>query len=173
MKLFGHALIAVTLMAAALMSCPHPGEAETLAAPTSRVLLVVSGAISTTNAGEPAVFDRDQLEALAPQVLATSTPWTEGVQRFDGFPLAALLDRVGAKGDTLRAVALNDYAVTMPIGDLIQADAFVAIRQNGEAMTIRERGPLWIIFPYDSDPRLTGDDFLNWSIWQLKSLEIE
>ncbi|SDF51239.1 hypothetical protein [Thalassobaculum litoreum] len=173
MKLFSHGLIAVAAMATVLLTGPLNSVADTLAAPAGRPILVVAGAIENTNAGATAEFDRAQLEALAPQVLETRTPWTEGVQRFDGFPIAALFDLVGAKGDTVRATAINDYAVTMPIADLVESGAFVAIRQNGALMKIRERGPLWIIFPYDSDPRLTGDDFLNWSIWQLKSLEIE
>lgn len=173
MKLISRALCAAAAMAAVLLSGPASVGAETLPAPTGRVILAVSGAIENTNAGETAAFDRAQLEALAPAVLETSTPWTEGKQRFDGFPISALFDLVGVKGDTVRAVAINDYAVTMPVDELLSANAFIAIRQNGEAMKIRDRGPLWIIFPYDEDPRLTGDDFLNWSIWQLKTLEIQ
>lgn len=173
MKLLSHALFAVAAMASVVMSGPVSAVAETLPAPTGRTILVVSGAIENTTSGGKAEFDRTQLEALAPTVVETSTPWTEGKQRFDGFPIAALFDRIGVTGDTVRAVAINDYAVTMPIDELVKAGAFVAIRQNGEVMKIRDRGPLWIIFPYDRDPRLTGDDFLNWSIWQLKSLEIQ
>ena len=172
MKLLARAMFAVAATAAVLLSA-LPLSADTLPEPDGRVILVVSGKIENTNAGETAQFDRSQLEALAPAVLETSTPWTEGVQRFDGFPVTALLDLVGATGNTLRATAINDYAVTMPVEELVRSKAFVAVRQNGEPMKVRDRGPLWIIFPYDSDARLTGDDFLNWSIWQLKSIEIQ
>ncbi|WPZ35941.1 oxidoreductase [Thalassobaculum sp. OXR-137] len=173
MKLLSPALIAVCAAVAIFVSLPISAEADGLSKPTGRVILVVSGEIGNTNAGDKAEFDRAQLEALDPGVIETSTPWTEGVQRFEGFPIKALLDAVGATGTSVRATAINDYAVTMPIDDLVGAGGFVAIRHNGEPMKIRERGPLWIIFPYDTDSRLTGDDFLNWSIWQLKSLEIQ
>ena len=173
MKLLSHALIAACAVVAMLACGPVEVGAETLAKPTGRVILVVSGKIQNTNAEGTAEFDRAQLEALDPSVIETSTPWTEGVQKFEGFPVKALLDAVGATGDSVRATAINDYAVTMPMDTLVEAGGFVAIRQNGEPMKIRDRGPLWIIFPYDTDARLTGDDFLNWSIWQLKSLEIQ
>ena len=173
MKLFARAMSAAAVVAAVLLLSTLPSAADTLAKPDGKVILVVSGKIENTNAGTTAEFDRSQLEALAPAVLETSTPWTDGVQRFEGFPVTALLDLVGAKGETIRATAVNDYAVTMPVEELVASNAFVALRQNGEPMKVRDRGPLWIIFPYDSDARLTGDDFLNWSIWQLKSIEIQ
>ena len=173
MKLLSHALIAVCAAVAMLACGPFDAGAETLAKPTGRVILTVSGKIQNTNAGGTAEFDRSQLEALHSAVIETSTPWTEGVQKFEGFPIKALFDAVGATGNSVRATAINDYAVTIPMDALVESGGFVAIRHNGEPMKIRDRGPLWIIFPYDTDARLTGDDFLNWSIWQLKSLEIQ
>lgn len=172
MKTLALALIATAAAAIVSSIGVSHGHAKPLSSPQGHVILVVSGDIENTNVGETAAFDRTQLEALSSSVLETSTPWTEGVQRFDGFPLSELLELVGAKGTDIRAAAINDYAVTMPVTEVVEAGAFVATRQNGAAMQIRDRGPLWILFPYDSESRLVGDDFLNWSIWQLKTLEI-
>lgn len=136
---------------------------------TSNILLTVSG-----NIGEDgdAHFDRAALEALATETVRTSTPWTEGVQEFQAIPLETLLDHVGAKGSTLSAVALNDYAADVPIEDSIEAGGFIAVRQNGKPMSIRDKGPLWILFPYDRNPKLTTDAYLNRSVWQLRSLVV-
>lgn len=144
-----------------------------LAAPTGRIILDVSGAIARTNAPAKARFDRATLDAMASSTLSTSTPWTRGVQTFEGFPLATLLEAVQAHGTTVKAIALNDYSATLPLDDSLAAGAFVAVRQNGEPMSIRDRGPLWIVFPYDTDRRLTTDAYLNRSVWQIRELVVD
>lgn len=162
--LFGLALI---------VSFAIPARAGSLPAPQGHVVLVVSGAIANTNADGKARFDMAALDVMATSKLDTSTPWTKGVQHFEGFPLADLLTAVGASGSSLKAIALNDYSATLPIADSVAAGAFVAVRANGQPMSVRERGPLWIVFPYDSDSRLTTDAYLNRSVWQLKELAID
>lgn len=133
-------------------------------------LLTVSGNIA---GGKAVDFDRATLEAMATETVRTSTPWTQGVQEFTGIPLKTLLAQIGANGGTLRAIALNDYAAEIPVAEATAAGAIIAVRQNGEPMSVREKGPLWIVFPYDSDPKLVTDDFLNWSAWQLRTLVVQ
>ena len=145
------------------------GNFDARAQSSSNTLLTVSGNIA---GGGEIHFDREALEALATETVRTSTPWTEGVQEFQAIPLKALLAHVGAKGSMLKAVALNDYAADVPIEDSIAAGGFIAIRQNGKPMSIRNKGPLWILFPYDADPKLTTDSYLNRSVWQLRSLAV-
>ena len=137
------------------------------------MILEVSGAIANTNADGKARFDRTALESMATAELSTSTPWTKGVQKFEGFPLATLLKAVGTTGTRIKAIALNDYSAVLPIEDSVAAGAFVAIRANGEPMSVRDRGPLWIVFPYDTDARLTTDAYLNRSVWQIKELVVD
>ncbi|MEQ8332334.1 hypothetical protein [Nisaea sp.] len=151
-----------TSMVAALPSAP-------LAQSSPDILLTVSGDIDS---GAAVHFDRAALEEFAIGTVRTSTPWTEGVQEFQAIPLKSLLDHVGAKGSQLRAVALNDYAADVPIEDTVAAGGFIAVRQNGKAISIRDKGPLWILFPYDTDPKLTTDTYLNRSVWQLRSLVV-
>ncbi len=160
-------------MALALSLLSLPAAGGTLPAPQGRVILEVSGAIVNSNASGKARFDLTALEAMATTTLSTSTPWTKGVQTFEGFALASLLDVVGATGTSIKAVALNDYSAVLPIEDSIAAGAFVAVRANGHRMSVRERGPLWIVFPYDTDSRLTTDAYLNRSVWQVKELIVE
>ncbi|WP_193184221.1 molybdopterin-dependent oxidoreductase [Nisaea sediminum] len=133
-------------------------------------LLTVSGNIAGSSAVD---FDRDTLESMATETIRTSTPWTQGVQEFRGIPLKTLLVHVAALGGKLRAIALNDYAAEIPIAEASAAGAIIAVRQNGKPMSVRDKGPLWIVFPYDSDPKLVTDDFLNWSAWQLRTLVVQ
>ncbi len=165
---------AVALLGAVLIGQGAPVTAAgMLAPPQDEVLLTVSGAIAETNteAGE-AVFDRAMLEALDPVIIETSTIWTDGVQRFRGVPLVTLLDRLGAEGTILRALALNDYAIEIPVSDAVEGGPIIAFERNDEPMSVRDKGPLWVIYPYDAVPEYKSERIYARSIWQLVSIEV-
>ena len=129
----------------------------------------VTGAINTPT---PRRLHLADLDALGTDELVTQTPWTHGTQRFGGLLLRRLLDAVGAHGGTLRAVALNDYAVTMPIAATILDGGFLATRQNGAPLPVRERGPFWIVFPWSQRPELDTAQHRQRAIWQLRRIEV-
>jgi hypothetical protein len=68
-------------------------------------------------------------------------------------------------------VALNDYAATIPLPAALDAEAFLATRQDGNPMPVRSRGPFWIIFPWSRRPDLDTARVRQWSVWQLARIE--
>ena len=104
--------------ALAVLVLASASDAAALPAPKGKVILTVSGAIENTNADGVAEFDRDMLESLGLSGVQMETQWTLGRPVFEGVLASALLDAVGARGDTARAVALNDYVVEIPLDDL-------------------------------------------------------
>ncbi len=126
------------------------------------VLKVSSGAGSKS-------FTRAELEALPKTSFATTTPWTKGVATFEGVRLADLVKFAGGPVSKLKAIALNDYSATMNL-DEVSNHALVAYRMNGKAMSVRNKGPLWIIFPFDDKPNLKSERFYSKSVWQLKEI---
>ena len=145
-----------------------------LAAPlwAGETVLTLSGAVSTPDAGETWEFDMTGLKALPSAGFVTTTTWTEGDQRFDGVPLIALMEHVGASGNALRAVALNHYAVSIPMSDAVQGGPIVAYLHNGKEMSIRDKGPLWIIYPFDDNESYKSEEYYSRSIWQLDRIEV-
>ncbi len=149
-----------------------------LAQPSGPVILTVSGAITRGNAsdaqgGKLAHFDRAMLEALGQAGFETSTPWHKGVVRFDGVPGKALMQAVGAKPDGMaQAVALNDYASAVPVADFLNHGLLLALKLNGSYMTVRDKGPLFIVYPFDGDAALRHESYYTRSVWQLRRLEI-
>ena len=75
-------------------------------------------------------------------------------------------------GDALKATAINDYAVEIPREDWIETGPIVAFLNNGEQMSIRDKGPLWVIYPYDSNPAYQTEVIYSRSIWQLDRLVV-
>jgi hypothetical protein len=154
-----------------VLASAAPAAAEPLGAPEGPVLLEVTGEIGRTNRDGAMAFDRAMLKRLPRTRFTTSTIWTEGPHTFTGVALADLLDAVAARGRTLRAVALNDYEVTMPVA-AAQDGALVAYAMDGEAMSVRDKGPLWIVYPYDSSPDYQSETIYARSIWQLRRIHL-
>ncbi|SIN77374.1 molybdopterin-dependent oxidoreductase [Vannielia litorea] len=149
-----------------------PLAAQELAAPEGEVILTLSGEIATTNAGDTAQFDLAMLEALGTETIETTTIWTEGTNTFEGVSLKALAEAAGFEGGTLRATAINDYAVEIPVTDAVEGGPIVAYRMNGAEMSVRDKGPLWIVYPYDASAEYRTEVIYSRSIWQLDRIVV-
>lgn len=119
-------------------------------------------------------YDMAALKALPVQEFTTSTPWTHGPQHFAGVPVSALLEDAGITDGAFHAVALNEYAVTMDVA-AVQPDAdgngpIIAYLADGAEMTRRDKGPLWLIWPYDAAPHYRTEVLYAGSVWQLESI---
>lgn len=162
----------ILLAALAMVLTLGQAQAKDLAEPTGEVVLTITGNLTRPGAEDGARFDMDMLKALPARTFATSTIWTEGENTFVGVPLSVLLEAVGADGRMIRATAINDYAVEIPIDSVTESDPIVAYEMDGAEMSRRQKGPLWIVYPYDSDPKYQTEVTYSRSIWQLDRLEV-
>lgn len=150
---------ALALFAAAPL---HAGE----------VMLTVAGDVAPGPDGGDWTFDNDALHALPVTSFTTSTIWTDGPQSFEGVLLKTLLDRVGAAEGTIKAVALNDYMVEIPTEDAVDGGPIIAYMRNGHEIGVRDKGPLWLVYPFDDDRAYQSEEYYSRSIWQLNRLTI-
>lgn len=165
-------MLRVTLQAISLSLCVSlPALAEDMMRPTGDVVLTVSGTVDKINTGGAAQFDLEMLEALEKTTIETTTIWTEGRQTFEGVSLAALVVELGITGGILRATAINDYTVEVPLTDAVEGGPIVAYRLNGQTMSVRDKGPLWIVYPYDEQAEYRTEVIYSRSIWQLERIE--
>jgi hypothetical protein len=144
-----------------------------LQAPSGDVILTITGKISDTNRDNMALFDRDMLEKLPQQTFVTKTPWDKNPTKFTGPLLRDVLNAVKASGKTLTALALNDYKTTIPAEDAQLFDVIVAHKIDDAPISVRTKGPLFIIYPFDSRPELKASKYYGRSAWQLKSLKVD
>jgi hypothetical protein len=166
-------LALLATLALLLLGAPAGRAADALPKPTGKVLLTVSGAIDRTNAPGKAQFDLAMLQALGLDRATTTTNWTDGKQVFEGVLARKVLDAVGAHGTTVAAAAIDDYSVDIPIADFRDYPVLLALTMNGTAMTAKDKGPIWIVYPRDDyaalhDPKMD----LRW-VWQLKALVVK
>ena len=146
--------------------------ADRLSLPSDKVILSVSGRIRTVNKDGSAEFDRAMLEALGMESFETTTPWYNGPVKFEGVRMQKLMQAVGAAGERVTAVALNDYTTDIPIADFERYGVLLALKRDGNEMPVRDKGPLFIVYPYDSRPELKSKIFYSRSAWQVVMLEV-
>ncbi len=144
-----------------------------LVQPKGDPILTITGKITEKNtpAGE-AVFDRDTLEALGMTSFTTKTPWYPNPVSFEGVPAKKIMEAVGAQGTLVTAIALNDYSTEIPITDFDRYNVLFAVKRDGAYMPVRDKGPIFIVYPYDTDPILHSRSYYGRSAWQVTRLVI-
>lgn len=136
-------------------------------------VLTVSGQVMIKNTDETFAIDFEMMAALPTTEFTTTTIWTDGPQKFVGVELVTLLAEIGAEGQTLKAVAVNDYAIDIPISDAVEGGPIVAYLLNDREMSVRDKGPLWIVYPYDQNPKFQTEVVYARSIWQLNQIIVQ
>jgi hypothetical protein len=139
-------------------------------ATSSEAILSVSG---SHLAAVQVDLDLAALERMPRHRIATSTPWTEGVSAYDGVLLRDLMKELGITGSTVTLTALNDYQIAVPTADFERYDVLLAYARDGKAMPVRDKGPLWVIYPLDDRPELNGQETHAKMIWQVRRLDVE
>lgn len=161
-------VVATVALALSAVAC----AAQQLPRPSGPVILTVTGTIDVRNDADRAIFDRRMLADLGLVRIRTTTPWTDGVVEFEGIPVKTVLKATGARGQTIHAVAINDYAIDLDVREFDEVPAILAMRMNGKDLSVRDKGPLWLVYPRDDYPALRGQaNNFKW-IWQLKTLTI-
>ncbi len=144
-----------------------------LSPPKGKVILTVAGHVSEKNTAKSATFDMEMLEKLPQQNFSTMTPWDKKPIKFKGPLLRDVLAAAKATGTTIKAAALNDYQTSIPMEDAQKFDVIVAHEMNGEKIPVKTKGPLFIVYPFDSKEELRATVYYERSAWQLKSMTIE
>jgi hypothetical protein len=142
-------------------------------APTEAVILIVSGDITITNAGNTLTFDMPTLEKLGLVKYTVTDPWLQTEVTYTGVLLLDLLKVAGAPETTtaVSVVALDGYSADIPVSEIETWPILLATQADGQHLTIDSNGPTRIIFPYDTHPDIAAAR--NMSVWNIESLEIK
>ncbi len=166
-----HALL-VGLMGLTLPAVGH--AADPLLAPKGAIILTVDGVISNTNAPEGrAKWDLDMLKGLGVTTFTTRTPWIEDEPVFEGVLLRSVLQAVGASGTQITAYALDEYSNKISIQDFADYDVILAYAVNGKALDKDDKGPLWIMYPFDAHPGIDVEEKSAHAVWQLARITVQ
>ena len=155
-RLFLSLLLSATTVVPAAM----PGAVR-----AADAVLTVSGP-----GGASATFDMAALDGLPQTAVTTTTPWYDGARTFSGPLLRTVLQQAGVTGTTLKITALNDYSVEIPAEDLDLYGVVLASRIDGKPLSVRDKGPLFVISPFDSRTDLKQEKFYSRAAWQVAKI---
>jgi hypothetical protein len=159
-------------MVAAGIVAARPSFSAGLASPKDKPILTISGLIGVRNEDDLARFDRQMLEALGSDHFTTKTPWYSEPAEFEGVLMRTLMRAVGASGTRLTATALNDYTTEIPMSDFEQYDVLLALKRDGKYLPVRDKGPLFIVYPFDTDKRLQSQTYYGRCAWQVSKFVV-
>lgn len=142
--------------------------------PTEPVVLTVRGRLGLPHAEVGTTFDIPTLERIGLIRFTTPTAWTDGLVTFEGVLLSRLLEVLAVPGDVkeLAMTALDDYQVTIPAADVHTWPVILALKRDGQYMSVRNKGPLWVVYPRHAFPELQQAKHNPKWIWQLKEIVI-
>ncbi len=68
---------------------------------------------------------------------------------------------------------MNGYSVSMSADLVADGAAMIAFERNGALMSVRDKGPFWLVFPFDDDARYLTESMMSRSIWQLSRIDVQ
>lgn len=142
----------------------------TSAAAEDAVILTVDG---KTRDGLVHTFTLADLQRLTQDTIRTGTPWTDGQSDYHGVVLAELMEAVGAEGTSAWVAAINDYAADVPLSDFAEYGVVLAYSRDGELLEVQDKGPLFVIYPFDDQPELRSEMYFSRAVWQVSRITIE
>ena len=151
----------LALCLAVLLTAPALAASDTV--------LTLTGAIPNDEVS----LTREDLLDMPQQKMVTATTVTDGRSTFEGFLIRDLLEAHEAGGDIVIARALNDYKIEIPISDFERFDVIGALFMDGEPLSPRDKGPIWIVYPRDDHPELQDIRYDTRWVWQLVSLHVQ
>ena len=101
----------------------------------------------------------------------TTTLWHQAPAEFSGISARDLFAAVRLRSPRLRLVALNDYVVEADADEIVAADGLFATRQDGVLMPVSDKGPIFLLFPFDQREELRHQIYYSRAVWQLCEIE--
>lgn len=105
------------------------------------------------------------------QAVLTATDGTP--KRASGALLRDLIAAAGFKGSRVWATALDGYRMDLPMAEIMAVDVLAATALDGVPLSVRDRGPVWLVYPSVDHPEFRDPVHEARSVWQVKELVVE
>lgn len=158
------------LLSSGLMLSSLPALAAALPPPSDEVILRVTGAVAYPNVGAELHLDRALMMGLSPTLVITHTPWTEGEGHFEGPLFRAVLEAAGVQASEVRVSSLDGFGATVPVSELHDYGVILAVMRDGEPLSVRELGPVFVLYPFDDHPELLTHAVRFRSVWHASEI---
>jgi hypothetical protein len=130
---------------------------------------------SAESDGKSFTVTKEVIDKVGTTTFRTTLPgMDENLHQVRGPLLRDLLKEAGISGETATGVALDKYEVDIPVADFDKYSVIAAIEVDGKALSVREKGPAWVVYPVADVVELQKDAIYEArSVWQLKDLIVK
>lgn len=118
-------------------------------------------------------YTLQQLQALPQYEMKVKTPWTTDSHIYKGPYLEDVFALAGIEGNRLTMFALDHYRVSFDFQRIKKYKPILALQVDGELLTIRSKGPIWVMLPLDDFKALGEAIYQDYLVWQLVKIDVE
>lgn len=97
----------------------------------------------------------------------------ETVSQVRGARIDAVLDRFGIDGENLRVTGADKYSAELPVEELRRYPVLLAYEIDGKRLTLRSKGPVWVVYPFNDYPEIADQLREARSVWQVTTIEVQ
>jgi hypothetical protein len=114
----------------------------------------------------------EALAALPQKTVVTENEFANGKIAYRGPLVRDVLAQLGLDGvQQVRLIAANDYFVDIPTEDFRAYNAILAMEADGKPLSRRDKGPLWLMYPFSDHAELNDSIYMRRLIWQVVRIE--
>ena len=168
-------LVTFSLLGAYYINQPEPSFVSSSSNPVvssvSRnddTVLMIQAAANSGCAQTVQLTESSLLE-LPQQQFKTHHSWTKEAETFSGPLLEDVLKLVCGEATKINLKALNDYSIDVDFTVAKSLKPIVAHSVNGSRLSVRDKGPLWIMVPSD-ELNVVSKELDGMLIWQLSDI---
>jgi hypothetical protein len=147
-----------------------------LALPWAFAMPALAGApaLELVRQAESVELSLEDLAAMPQVTVSTENEFTDGKVAYRGPLVRDVLARLQLDElDSVRFVAANDYYVDIPTEDFRDYEVILAMEADGQQLSRREKGPLWLMYPISDHDELESPIYLRRLIWQVVRIEAQ
>lgn len=105
--------------------------------------------------------------------ISTNTPWHDDIAKYTGILIQNFLEQYeNGEFSEISISAMNGYTVDADIRTFVNAGAMLVWLMNDAPISVHNKGPIVVIFPWSQNGSLREDIFTSLAVWHVNSIHI-
>jgi hypothetical protein len=139
-----------------------------LSAASEKVLLKINSDVREVREQ----YTLSELLHLPQYEVRTNTPWTNEMHTYSGPYLEDVFALAGVRGNEITLYALDHYQISFNFESIKKYKPILALAVDSELLTVRTKGPIWVVLPLDDYSELNAALYHDYMIWQLVKINV-
>ena len=90
-----------------------------------------------------------------------------------GVRFSTLLEHYGVEAEMLQVTGLDGYMAEVPVDELKRYPVVIATEIDGKRLSVRTKGPGWVVYPFTDHPEIEDQLREARSVWQVSEISAQ